>query len=88
MHKNGWRTIVIVEQEARPSPESLVRFTKAIEEPNKVEGCSAIIRPPTHATQFVPLTKPRRYRQWSYLNSAEKTRRQVIVADVSVDGKN
>lgn len=28
-----------------------------------------------------------RFRQWSCLNSAEKTRRKIVVADVSVDGR-
>jgi len=77
----------ITDQEVRPLPENLVRFTKAIEKLNKIEGCSSAIRTPSRATQFVPLTKPSRFRQWSYLNSAENMRRQVIVADVLIDGR-
>lgn len=62
-------------------PQSFESFVSIIAELNKLPDVSATVRSPTDGTEFIPLLKPARTKQWSYLDSKTKARRRVIVAD-------
>lgn len=63
-------------------------FVEAIAELNKHEDFSASIRTPTDQTKAIPLIKAGRHRQWSYYDSALKSRRAVIIADIVYKSKS
>ena len=63
-------------------PPSFESFVSAIAALGNIPNVTATIRPPAAGTEFIPLLKSPRTRQWSYLDSEKKTRRRVIVADV------
>lgn len=70
-------------ERAKALPASFDTFIKAIEHLNTFEGFTAIIREPCELTRYIPLIKPERYSQWSYLESKTYTRRETI----TIDGK-
>lgn len=53
---------------------------------NRLDGVIAHVRPPTRNTEFLRLTKPSGYRQWSYLDSARRIRRGVMIIDIVCNG--
>ena len=63
-------------------PASFETFKEALEQLNQIEGVQASIRPEEEAIAYIPLTKPANKWQWSYLDSSERYRRQVIIADI------
>lgn len=63
-------------------PASFSVFEESISLLNLKQGFRARLRQPEESTEYIPLTKPADQRQWSYLDSATFTRRQVIVADI------
>jgi hypothetical protein len=63
-------------------PASFEVFKEAIVLLNQIEGTQASIRSEDEATAYIPLTKPANKRQWSYLDSSTRIRRQVIIADI------
>ncbi|WDE03863.1 hypothetical protein SG34_021170 [Thalassomonas viridans] len=63
-------------------PASFETFESAITYLNQKGGFQAKIRTLDEFTEVIPLTKPANARQWSYLDSASKCRRQVIAADI------
>lgn len=69
-------------------PQSFESFVAAITELGKLPDVSAEIRSPVAGTEFIPLLKSPRTKQWSYLNSEMKARRRVIVADACVEAAN
>ncbi|MBL8507918.1 MAG: hypothetical protein JNM11_05590 [Chitinimonas sp.] len=69
-------------------PQSFEMFIAAIAELGKLSDVSAAIRPSVAGTEFVPLLKSPRTKQWSYLDSEAKARRRVIVADARVGPKH
>lgn len=69
-------------ERAKALPASFDTFIKAIEHLNTYEGFSAKIREPDELTRYIPLTKPEGYRQWSYLDSAWRLKRRVLIADI------
>ena len=75
-------------ERAKALPASFDTFIKAIEHLNIYEGFSAKILEPDELTEFIPLTKPTSYRQWSYLDSQEKTLRRVLLAELEVKRKS
>ncbi|MCS4309706.1 hypothetical protein M2404_004083 [Rheinheimera pacifica] len=68
---------------AKALPASFDTFIKAIEHLNTYEGFSAKIREPDELFRYIPLTKPEGFWQWSYLDSRDKIKRRVCVADIS-----
>jgi hypothetical protein len=66
-------------------PQSFESFIAAIAILDRLPGVSVAIHPSVIGTEFIPLLKSPRTRQWSYLDSETKTRRRVIVADIAVD---
>lgn len=66
-------------------PQSFESFVAAITELDKLPDVSAAIRSPVAGTEFMPLLKSPRTKQWSYLSSETKARRRVIIADVCVE---
>ncbi len=72
---------------AKALSASLTNFVKAIEYLNNMKGVTATIREVNDQIEFIPLTKPSRSRQWSYLDSKLKLRRRVLSADVVQKGK-
>jgi len=69
-------------------PQSFESFVSVIAELSKLPDVLAAIRSPADGTEFVPLLKPARTKQWSYLDSETKARRQVIIADACVKTTN
>lgn len=67
-------------------PASFTVFEEAISLLNLKQGFSARLRQSEESTEYIPLTKPADQRQWSYLDSATFTRRQVIIADILTAG--
>ncbi|WP_144406604.1 hypothetical protein [Xanthomonas oryzae] len=71
-------------QESLPASfDSLQAVVNAL---NRLDGVTAHIRPSTRNTEFLRLTKPSGYRQWSYLESARRIRRRVMVVDIACNG--
>lgn len=70
-----------------PLDSSFDTFIAAISELNKHEDITALIRPPTEQTKVIPLIKPGKKRQWSYLDSKVGSRRAVIIADIEYQSK-
>jgi hypothetical protein len=68
--------------------KSFDAFVEAIAELNKQEDCIASIRTSTDQTEFIPLIKPGKHRQWSYYDSGLKSRRAVIIADIEYKTKH
>lgn len=73
-------------ERAKALPAGFDSFIKAIEHLNTYEGFSAKIREPDDLIRYVPLTKPEGAWQWSYLESRNMTRRQVLIADIYYQG--
>ncbi len=69
-------------------PQSFESFISIIAELDKLPDVSAAIRSPVAGTEFIPLLKSPRTKQWSYLDSETKARRRVIVADACVETVN
>ncbi|WP_432723889.1 hypothetical protein R0381_000735 [Jeongeupia wiesaeckerbachi] len=57
--------------------EAMIRFL------NEKPRWHAQIRPFADTIAYIPLTKPRRARQWSYLDSERRQRRAVVIGDVT-----
>lgn len=72
-----------VRQEALPA--SFTNFEAMVRHLDGMPGCQAKIRPRSDATMYIPLTKPHRAWQWSYLDSGTKKRRAVVIADITCD---
>ncbi|MDR1075241.1 MAG: hypothetical protein LBL59_02765 [Xanthomonadaceae bacterium] len=53
---------------------------------NASGGVSAHVRPSTPRLEYLPLTKPRSRRQWGYLDSEHKIKRQVMIVDIDCSG--
>lgn len=68
-------------------PASFEAFTHAMELLDQTEGIKARIRPSEDGIEFIPLTQPAHKKQWSYLDSSTRCRRQVIIADISNQGR-
>ncbi|WP_186062747.1 hypothetical protein [Burkholderia gladioli] len=66
-------------------PQSFESFISVVAELDKRPDVSAAIRSPVAGTEFIPLLKSPRTKQWSYLDSETKARRRVIVADVCIE---
>ncbi len=75
-------------ERAKALPASFDTFIKAIEHLNTFEGFTAKIREPNELIRYIPLTKPEGFWQWSYLDSKELSRRVVLMADITHEGKN
>lgn len=69
-------------------PQSFEAFVSVIAELDKLPRVSAAIRLPATGTEFIPLSKSSRIKQWSYLDSRTKARRRVIVADACAETAN
>ncbi|MHA6847220.1 hypothetical protein [Ralstonia syzygii] len=69
-------------------PQSFESFVSVIAELNKLPDVSAAVRSPADGTEFIPLLKPARTKQWSYLDSKTKARRRAIVADACASTAN
>jgi len=67
---------------------SFETFIEAIEELNNHKDFTASIRKPTDETRTIPLIKPGKYRQWSYLDSSLQSKRAVIIADIEYMSKH
>lgn len=70
----------------KAAPPSFELFEEAIEHLNQQKGVSASIRQGNDMLGYMPLIKPPERWQWGYLDSAQKIRRGVIVADIEIDG--
>lgn len=70
-----------VRQEAMPA--SFENFGAMVQHLNGFPGCQARLRPRTDAIAYIPLTKPHRAWQWSYLDSELQQRRAVAIADIT-----
>ncbi|MGR3834909.1 hypothetical protein [Ralstonia pseudosolanacearum] len=57
-------------------PQSFESFVSVIAELNKLPDVSAAVRSSADGTEFIPLLKPARTKQWSYLDSKTKARRR------------
>ncbi|WP_157830568.1 hypothetical protein [Aeromonas sobria] len=68
---------------AKASFDTLI---SAIQKLNKYNYISASIRQINPTLENMPLTKPKKRRQWAYLDSSTKTRRRIIIADLYFDG--
>ncbi|WP_189376523.1 hypothetical protein [Thalassotalea profundi] len=68
-------------------PASFETFKEAVVLLNQFERVKANIRPEDEAIEYIPLTKPVNKRQWSYLDSNKRHRRQVIIADICFQNK-
>jgi hypothetical protein len=66
---------------------SFENFIQMIHRLNNFSGLQAIIRDYDERTEFLPLLKPPRNRQWAYLDSFKKIRRRAIMADVVRNGR-
>lgn len=66
------------------APPSFELFEEAIEYLNQQEGISASIRQANELLEYMPLTKPSEKWQWAYLDSANRQRRSVIIADIVI----
>ncbi len=69
-------------------PQSFESFVSIIAELNRLPDVSAAVRSPADGTEFIPLLKPARTKQWSYLDSKTKARRRAIVADACAETAN
>jgi len=68
-------------REALPASfESLQSVVVAL---NRLDGTTACVRALSRSTEFLRLTKPSGQWQWSYLESARRTRRRVMVVDIA-----
>ncbi|WP_156952562.1 hypothetical protein [Microvirgula aerodenitrificans] len=70
-------------QEALPA--SFANFEAMVRHLDDLPGYQAKIRPRSDATMYIPLTKPHRAWQWSYLDSGTRQRRAVVIADITYD---
>lgn len=68
------------------APPDFELFAEAIEYLNRQSGIKAKIRQASPITKYMPLTKSSGKWQWSYLDSARKIPRRIIVADIAVSG--
>ena len=66
------------------APPSFELFEEAIEYLNQQEGIFASIRQANELLEYMPLTKPSEKWQWAYLDSANRQRRSVIIADIVI----
>lgn len=80
--------IVTEKTRSRALPASFDNLLAAIELLDGYSGAKASIREPDDTIESMPLLKPRKYRQWSYLDSERKTPRRVVVADILAEGRN
>ncbi|POZ63330.1 hypothetical protein [Chromobacterium alticapitis] len=69
-----------IRQEAMPA--SFENFEAMVNHLNGLAGCQTKIRTRTDAIAFIPLTKPHKAWQWSYLDSGRQQRRAAVVADL------
>ncbi|MBA4709289.1 hypothetical protein [Aquitalea aquatica] len=69
-----------IRQEAIPA--SFENFEAMVKHLDGEAGCRARIRARTDAIAYIPLTKPHKAWQWSYLDSEKQQRRAVVVADI------
>ncbi|MBV1775074.1 hypothetical protein KSF73_05025 [Burkholderiaceae bacterium DAT-1] len=70
-----------VRQEAMPA--SFENFEAMVKHLNGLPECQARIRPRSDTIAYIPLTKPHKAWQWSYLDSGMKQRRAVAIADIT-----
>ena len=61
-------------------------FKQAIESLNSQKDITAVIKVLNDFTVYVRLVRPSSYRQWSYLDSERKARRQLIAVDITYKG--
>ncbi|WNB77187.1 hypothetical protein [Methylomonas koyamae] len=64
-------------------PASFDTFEAMVRHLNNKPGFQATIRSRQIPIEFIPLTKSRRSRQWSYLDSELQQRRIVVIADIA-----
>ncbi|MBE5529319.1 hypothetical protein A9J41_04360 [Laribacter hongkongensis] len=69
-----------IRQEAMPA--SFENFEAMVSYLSQLDGYQAKIRTRTGSIAYIPLTKPHKAWQWSYLDSGRQQRRAVVVADV------
>lgn len=69
-----------IRQEAMPA--SFENFEAMLSHLSQLDGYQAKIRTRTGSIAYIPLTKPHKAWQWSYLDSGRQQRRAVAVADV------
>ncbi|MCG9053523.1 hypothetical protein LH447_10530 [Laribacter hongkongensis] len=69
-----------IRQEAMPA--SFENFEAMVKHLDGLAGCQAKIRTRTDAIAYIPLMKPHKAWQWSYLDSGKQQRRAVVVADI------
>ncbi|MFC0154181.1 hypothetical protein ACFFJ4_11305 [Xanthomonas dyei] len=67
-------------------PASFESLQAVVDALNHHSGTKAHVRELSGSTEFLRLTKPSGHRQWSYLDSARRTRRRVMVIDIDCDG--
>lgn len=63
-------------------PPSFEFFMEAIQWLDKLKNISATIRFLDDGEHYIPLVKSANNAQWSYLQSANKTRRAFVIADI------
>lgn len=78
----GTGKMVTQHQRSKALPASFETFVAAIEELNKSPHFTAYIRESDSLIEFIPLVKSKYRRQWGYLNSETRQRREVIIADI------
>lgn len=83
----GTGKLVTQHQRRKALPASFEAFAAAIEELDRQLEFSAKLREPDPLIEFIPLTKSPSKRQWSYLDSRIRSRRQVILADIYNKGR-
>lgn len=69
-----------IRQEAIPA--SFENFEAMVTHLDRLAGCQAKIRTRTDVIAYIPLTKPRKAWQWSYLESGRQQRRSAVIADL------
>lgn len=62
-------------------------FADAIVLLNNAAGVDAKLRQVGERLQYMPLIKPEGYWQWSYLDSSTRLPREVMIADISLNGR-
>lgn len=80
--RTGWKRSEDDSRRQESLPASFEALEAIVSALNRLDGVKATIRPLTARTQFLRLTEPSGYRQWSYLDSGRRTRRRVMVVDI------
>lgn len=78
-----WRRDVKRREALPPSFEALQEVVEAL---NRFDDIAAHVRTLSTSTEILRLTKPSGYRQWSYLDSARRIPRRVMVIDIACNG--